>query len=473
MQRDIYGFGTKTVYVYGLGTTGRATAQALLDAGVDVIVWDDQLAAQGANEEKMFVAKAPDTVAWDKIAAVVKSPGIPITAELVKLAVTNNVAVMGDVDLLWRRDGESGASFIGITGTNGKSTTTALVGHILRESGFKVAVGGNLGTAALALPELPRNGVYVLELSSYQLETLQDMQADGVLMLNLTPDHLARHGDMAGYLAAKMRLFDHAKAGAVQVMGVDQPVLRDVAERGGITTVSVGHKADYEVRDNGIYHGADLMMELTDLPHLPGPHNAQNIACALALLVPRWVTLAEFKIAVRTFKGLPHRLEKVSTVAGVTFVNDSKATNGDSTVYALQSFKNIYWICGGLPKTDGLGACVEHLGAVRAAFTIGDATEAFADELTTHNVPSFKCRVLEVAVREAFAAARTEGLEDAVVMLSPAAASMDQFRNFEHRGDTFVNLVQGLATMEQSAKAQSKARDNALETARGRTIPPR
>lgn len=448
LPRDIYGFGIKTAYVFGLGASGRATARALQDAGVAVTVWDDQ----HGPEEKEFHAVPPEQMDWSKVGAVVKSPGISMEVPLVKAAQAHNVPVIGDVDLLWRRDGGSGASFIGITGTNGKSTTTALVGHVLRESGFKVAVGGNIGTAALALPELPRNGVYVLELSSYQLETLRELQADGALLLNLTPDHLARHHDMQGYLKAKMRLFELAKAGAVQVMGVDQPVLRDVAMHGAMTTVSVGGKADYTVKGSALMHGNEMLMELGDLEHLPGPHNAQNVACAFALLVPRWVTAAEFKAAAKTFKGLPHRLEKVGTVGGVLFVNDSKATNGDSTVYALQSFKNIYWICGGLPKTDGLGACVEHLGEVRAAFTIGDATDAFADELTAHQVPSFKCKTMDVAVREAYAAARTEGLDNAVIMLSPAAASMDQFRNFEHRGDVFVNLVQGLATLEQSAQ---------------------
>lgn len=448
IQRDVYGFGGKQVYVYGLGASGLATAEALQEAGVEVIVWDDQ----HGNDEHGLKVVTPETVDWSRVGAVVKSPGIPMDVALVKAAKAHSVPVMGDVDLLWRRDGNSGASFIGITGTNGKSTTTALVGHILRESGFKVAVGGNIGTAALALPELPRNGVYVLELSSYQLETLHDMQADGVVMLNLTPDHLARHHDMEGYLKAKMRLFGLAKPGAVQVMGIDQKILQDEAQKRGVTTISVGHTADYTAHDNALWHGADKLMTLDDLPHLPGPHNAQNVACAFALLVPRWVTAAEFKAAAKTYKGLPHRLEKVGTINGVTFVNDSKATNGDSTVYALQSFKNIYWICGGLPKTDGLGACVEHLGAVRAAFTIGQATDDFADELTAHQVPAFRCRTLDVAVREAFAAARTERLEGAVVMLSPAAASMDQFRNFEHRGDVFVNLVQGISALAQSER---------------------
>lgn len=454
VRRDIYGFGDKTVYVYGLGATGRATAEALMDAGVTVLVWDDSLAVAGAPEEKVLKAKAPGEVDWSKIATVVKSPGIPMEALLVQSALAHNVPVMGDVDLLWRREGagNAGQTFIGITGTNGKSTTTALVGHILRECGFKVAVGGNIGTAALALPELPKNGVYVLELSSYQLETLTELQVDGALMLNLTPDHLARHKTMEGYLGAKMHLFEQAKAGAVQVMGVDQEVLREVANRGGITTVSVGGAADYTVKAAQLFDGSEVVMDLGGLPHLPGPHNAQNVACAYALLVPRWVSAAEFRKAAQSFKGLPHRLEKVGTVAGIGFINDSKATNGDSTVYALQSFKNIYWICGGLEKTDGLGACVDHLEAVRAAFCIGHATEAFAEELTKHQVPAFKCRTLDVAVREAFAAAQSEGLEGAVVMLSPAAASQDQFRNFEHRGDVFVNLVQGLTVLAQGLR---------------------
>ncbi|TKW60654.1 MAG: UDP-N-acetylmuramoyl-L-alanine--D-glutamate ligase [Blastochloris viridis] len=449
MRRDVYGFGHKAVMVYGLGSSGRATALALQDAGVEVFVWDDNDDFNSSPDANLFSVRAPDAVDWTRIGALVKSPGISLETPLVRAALAHKVPVMTDVDLLYRRDNSNGAAFIGITGTNGKSTTTALIGHILRVCGYKVAVGGNIGTPALALPELPKNGVYVLELSSYQLETLTDLQVDGALLLNLTPDHLARHGTMEAYLAAKLRLFDLAKAGAVQVMGIDQPLLRGQAETRGVTTVSVTGVGDYMVTEGKLTHGLDTLMPLEDLEHLPGPHNAQNVACAYALLVPRWCTPAEFRDACKSFKGLPHRLEKVGKVGDVLFVNDSKATNGDSTVYALQSFANIYWICGGLPKTDGLGACINHLGAVRAAFTIGQATEDFADTLVQHNVPSFKCHTMDVAVREAFAAARSEGLEDAVVLLSPSAASMDQYRNFEHRGDTFVNLVQGLVTVEQ------------------------
>lgn len=447
---DIYGLQGKLAYVYGMGTTGRGTAQALVDAGCRVAVWDDALVA----EEKRFTVLPPEKVDWAQVGALVKSPGVAMTVPAVQAALGHGVPVVGDMDLLWRREQETGAEFIGITGTNGKSTTTALVGHILREAGYKVAVGGNIGAAALTLPELPEKGVYVLELSSYQLEMMQELRVDGGVLLNLTPDHLARHGDMEGYLAAKMRLFGLAQTGAVQVMGIDQPQLATVAAQGGFTTVSVAHGAegigDYNVRDGWVWQGLDRVVELAQFPHLPGPHNAQNVACALALLVPRWVTAERFIASARTFKGLPHRLEKVGNIQGVVFVNDSKATNGDSSVYALQSFKNIYWICGGLPKTDGMGDCVNRLGAVRAAFTIGDATELFAKELEARDVPTFRCKTLDVAVREAFATARTEGLEEAVVLLSPAAASMDQFRNFEHRGDVFVNLVQGLAALSPS-----------------------
>lgn len=445
---DVFGFGGKIAYVYGLGTTGKGTAQALMDAGVRVVVWDDS----PEREKSGFEVKSPTAIDWAQVGGVVKSPGIGMQAELVQMAVAKGVPVISDVDLLWRREGMSGANFIGITGTNGKSTTTALVGHILREAGKKVAVGGNIGAAALTLPELPVGGVYVLEFSSYQLETLRELKVDGGMLLNLTPDHLARHGTMDNYLAAKLRLFELANPGAVQVLGVDQPMLQDLARKGGFTTVSVqggthnnGPAADFTVRDGAVWHSGKRELEL-GFEHLPGPHNAQNVACAYALLVPRWVSHAQFVAGAKSFKGLPHRLERVATVAGVQFINDSKATNGDSTVYALQSFENIYWICGGQPKTDGLGDCVKHLEAVRAAFTIGEATEAFAKDLEEHEVPVFKCYTLEAAVREAFAAARSEGMKGAVVMLSPAAASFDQFRNFEHRGDVFVNLVQNLVT---------------------------
>lgn len=448
-----FGLGTKTAYVYGLGTTGKGAARALQQAGVQVAVWDDRF-WESVDANLPFDAVSPMKIDWKTVGALIKSPGISMETPVVQAALAAGVPVMGDVDLLARREKNNAVSFIGITGTNGKSTTTALIGHILKESGRKVAVGGNIGTAALQLPELPSGGIYVLELSSYQLDMMRELRVDGGVFLNLTPDHLARHHTMEGYLAAKMRLFQLAKPDATRVLGVDQPCLADVAASGDYTTVAVRPEnqaqANVSVRDGAIWRGGEAQLTLADFPHLPGPHNAQNIACALALLVPRWVTLPQFIKATQSFKGLPHRLEDVATVAGIRFVNDSKATNGDSAVYALQSFPHIYWICGGQPKTDGLGDCVQHLEAVRAAFTIGEAGADFAHELKSRNVPAFVSGTLEKAVADAFATARTEGIEHAVVLLSPAAASWDQFRSFEHRGDVFVNLVRALSDAARS-----------------------
>lgn len=438
-----YGLNGKAAYVYGLGSSGMGVAEALRESGASVAVWDDK----PITEARGFRVVSPLEVEWERVGALVKSPGIPMTAKPVQDALVHGVPVVGDVDLLWRREKTSGVEFIGITGTNGKSTTTALVAHVLKENGIKVAMGGNIGVAAMTLPELPEKGVYVLELSSYQLEMMQELCVDGAVFLNLTPDHLSRHGTMQVYMDTKLRLMNLAKDGARKVIGIDQPEMAEVAAERDCVTVGRGTQmADYVIRDGKVWEGREAKLELPEFPHLRGPHNAQNVACAYALLVPRWVSHEQFVGAAKSFMGLPHRLELVGTVDGVRFVNDSKATNGDSTLFALQSYDDIYWICGGEPKTDGLGASLHNLAPVRAAFTIGAAADAFADTLKGRGVPSFACHTLDMAVRAAFAAARSEGREGAVVMLSPAAASFDQFRNFEHRGDVFVNLVHTLAS---------------------------
>lgn len=449
-----YGFKGKTAYIYGLGSTGKTAAHALIDNGVDVLCWDDKT----ASDEKILPLCEPSRIPWHELGGIIKSPGVPMTAPLILEAIKRKVPVISDLDLLWRRERKNRTQFIGITGTNGKSTTTALVGHVLRAAGKRVAVGGNIGNAALGLPELPDGGIFVLEFSSYQLEMTRELQVDGGILLNLTPDHLERHGTMENYLVTKWNMFDLAKPGAVKVLGIDQPILKERAEFPGITTVSVGGKGGVEVRDGGVWQNGERVLELADFTYLPGPHNAQNIACAYALLVPRWVSREEFIAGAKSFKGLPHRLEKVGVVGHVTFVNDSKATNGDSSVYALQSYQHIYWICGGKPKSDGLGACVAHLGAVRAAFTIGESGDDFAAVLEGQNVPVFRCKVLDKAVTEAFSAARAEGFEDAVVLLSPAAASLDQFRNFEHRGDVFANCVRSLTSPLDPLAASGRKR---------------
>ncbi|MFN7163115.1 MAG: UDP-N-acetylmuramoyl-L-alanine--D-glutamate ligase, partial [Pseudomonadota bacterium] len=408
----------RPVVVYGLGASGRVAALALAGMGIPVWACDDsaetlppELAAN-----PLIAHKTPVEADWPNIQLLLKAPGIAMNKPLVQAALAQNIAVLGETDLLWQREQNSGAVWLGITGTNGKSTTTALVGHVLRTAGKRVAVGGNIGTPALALPSLEAGGFYVLELSSYQLEMLHNMAADGAVFLNLTPDHLERHGDMETYRDVKLKLLTTAKPDATRVLGTDQPIMREAAAQiaGAKTLGTLGQPANFSAHDSAIWQGKKRVLELADFPNLPGPHNAQNIMAALALLVPRWLSLEQFKAGVQSFKGLPHRLEKVAVLQGVTFINDSKATNGDSAVFALQSYPHIYWICGGRPKTDGLGACVNHLGAVRAAFTMGEAGQDFAQILKAKGVAAFESHTMNRAVADAFNAARTEGLSDAV-----------------------------------------------------------
>jgi UDP-N-acetylmuramoylalanine--D-glutamate ligase len=442
---------TKAVLVHGLGLTGTAVAAELARRGVKVLAWDDKPENRASLPAGVELASAtPD---WSTIEAVIKSPGISMTHGLVKAAQAAGVAVMGDMDLLWRREQGRGTKFIGITGTNGKSTTTALVGHILKNAGVPVAVGGNIGEPVLGLPKLPEGGWYVLEMSSFQLETLAELKVDGGLLLNLTPDHLDRHGDMEGYLATKLRLFKLAQENAVKVLGIDSAPLKQLVRKGGFTSVSVtGELASYQVDDAGeLWRGDKLMGDVSVFERLPGAHNWQNIACAYALLKGlKLVSDAEFFTGVQTFTGLPHRLERVRQIdtsfGNVGFINDSKATNGDSVVPALKSFGDIFWICGGRPKSDGLDGVINAgvLGSVRAAFTIGEAGHDFAMALRGQGVQAYECGTLDKAIRDAYAAARQSGLEKPVVLLSPACASYDQFRNYEQRGEAFAKIVRGL-----------------------------
>ncbi len=457
MQNQYDFDSTRPVLVYGLGSSGRAVVEKLSEVGQLVWAWDD---GEGNVPPEIMarpnvLRRQPTGAEWPDVQAVIKAPGIDMHSPLIAAAREVGVHVMGEVDLLWRRAHQSGSIWLGITGTNGKSTTTSLIGHVLKEAGKKVAMGGNLGTPALYLPDVGAGGFYVLELSSYQLELMQEMAADGAVFLNLTPDHLERHGTMEAYRAAKLKLFEMAKPTASKVLGTDQAVLAEIAPRLSATTISShvsapGPVPDFTIREDKLFQGSTAVLNLADFPNLPGPHNAQNIMAAYALLVPRWLSAAEFTAGAKTFKGLPHRLEQVGTLQGIRFLNDSKATNGDSAVFALQSYSHIYWICGGKPKTDGLGPCLQHLGAVRAAFTIGEAGPAFAATLNAHGTPAFDCKTMEVAVAQAYQAARTEGLTGAVVLLSPACASFDQFRNFEHRGDVFANCVRALADKEKA-----------------------
>lgn len=431
-----YGFNdTRAVLVFGLGDSGVAVVRALRAAGVVVWAWDDGMArlpedvTDGLNAVRLV---PPAQVDWQQVQAVVKAPGIPLVAALVQAAEAHGVPVLGELDVLYRREQASGAVWLGVTGTNGKSTVTALLAHVLQTAGKTAVAGGNLGVAGLALPRVGKGGFYVLELSSYMLEMQRELAVDGGIWLNLTSDHLARHGTMAAYYAAKARLFATAKPDATLVVG-----------DASLVAGPWGRLVDCNVTQP-VQVAAARLSGWPEIADLPGPHNVQNVACALALLVPRWLDAAAFWRGVQSFQPLPHRLQEVAVLNGVRLVNDSKATNGDSAVPALRSYAHIYWICGGQAKTDGLGATLDALEAVRGVFTVGQSGPAFAAELRARGLPVTECGTLDAAVRAAFAAAVAEGLPGATVLLSPAAASWDQFASFAHRGEAFVQAVRAL-----------------------------
>lgn len=447
----------RPVAVFGLGKSGLAAAAALLRAGTQVWAWDDseaaraQAAAMGARLVELYGCD------WSRPVALVLSPGIPHTHPaphpIAAAAKAHGVEIIGDVELFARALPE--ATCIGVTGTNGKSTTTSLIGHLLATAGRPAIAGGNLGTPVLAFDELPAQGVYVLELSSYQLDLTQSLRCRAAILLNVTPDHLGRHGGIDGYVASKTRIFANQSTGDTAIVGIDDAHCRAVREAliaagkqrvvaisserripGGIH--AVGGKL---VDDTG---GTErLVLDLTQVPALPGAHNWQNAAAAYA--AARAVGLAPEAIAqgMRSYPGLAHRQERVAVIGGVAYVNDSKATNADATAKALACYESIYWIVGGKPKETGLDGLDGFYPRIAHAFLIGEAENAFAAALAG-KLSATRCGTLAAAVVAAHDMAQRDRRPGAVVLLSPACASFDQFANFEERGDAFRRLVQAL-----------------------------
>jgi UDP-N-acetylmuramoylalanine--D-glutamate ligase len=445
----------KVVAVLGLARSGRAAAEALAASGAIVWAWDDAEPARLATPAQLVVdlGKAD----WSRVVALVMSPGIPTTYPMphpiVAKAKEAGVPLISDVELLHRAQPRT--RFVGITGTNGKSTTTTLIGHILKSAGRKAEVGGNLGQAVLTLPPLGPDGVYVLELSSYQLDITPAPVSDIAVLLNITPDHLDRHGGMEGYVASK-RLVMRPKGGSsLGVIGVDDdycramyenlkkgharrmvPISAERAIEGGVSAVD-GNLVD------AIAGSPIEIMDLNTVERLPGKHNWQNAAAAYAVTRALGLGIDQVVAGLSSYPGLAHRQELVATVGGIRFVNDSKATNADAAAKALACYDNIYWIAGGKPKDGGLAGLESYYPHIRRAYLIGEAADAFALQLGKA-VASRKCGTLDKAVIAAAADAGSETAKEPVVLLSPACASFDQYPNFEVRGDHFRKLVQEL-----------------------------
>lgn len=426
----------KRFAVLGLARSGLATARALLSAGAEVTAWDAKDEVRSTFYPDPAAAGTltlADPVEADLtgLAGVVVSPGVPINKHpIAARAREAGAPLIGDIELFAQARAELPPhKVVGITGTNGKSTTTALIHHILETAGVPARLGGNIGLPILGQEPLPAGGVYVLELSSYQIDLTQSLDCDVAVLLNITPDHLDRYDGFDGYAASKARLFAMQSKGHAAIIGIG-----DEASQGIAKQVSRSGRAEDLTK---IAPG--MCMDQSRWPALQGPHNAQNALAAIAACEALGVAQDAIEAGLRSFPGLPHRMERVATVNGVLFVNDSKATNPTSTAPALQAFDRIHWIVGGLAKTDDLDACRPGFGRVVHAYTIGDATERFA-QLLAGEFPVEQSGTLAAAVKAAAAQAQS----GETVLLSPACASFDQFRDFEDRGAQFREAVGAL-----------------------------
>lgn len=430
-------FAGRRYAVVGLGRNGLPAARALLAMGAQVTAWDDTPAAREAAMAVDGVRLQDPTADIADYNALILSPGIAHRGDRAHPAALAahkaGVAVISDSEILFQavRAAGSQARFVGITGTNGKSTTTSLLAFILECAGVPVAAGGNLGPAALALPLLPDHGVYVLEMSSYMLERLQTLRFAAAAMLNLSPDHLDRHGDMAGYVAAKREIFARQQPGDLAVIGMDDPLSKEMASQ---AQYYPGHLVRISGQGEALFAPS---------PALPGAHNRQNIAAAGIIAAYLGVPREQIADGVLHFQGLAHRQQRVAEIDGVLFVNDSKATNADAAARALVCYDRLVWIAGGEAKADGIDPLAPLFGRIAKAFLIGRDAPRLAQTLQQAGVAYQMADTLAQAVPQAFAAARD--LKAPVVLLSPACASWDQFTGFEARGDAFAALARGLA----------------------------
>jgi UDP-N-acetylmuramoylalanine--D-glutamate ligase len=447
--------------VLGLARSGLATVRALMAAGIDCLVWDDNEGSRRAVADMGARIADPAAIEWPRIAALVISPGIPnrlpAPHPLAAAARAAGTPLICDVELLARA--QRTARFVAITGTNGKSTTTALIGHILKNAGIACEVGGNIGRGALDLASLGPGGIYVLELSSYQLELLRTFHADVAVWLNITPDHIDRHGDLAGYVAAKAHIFDRQKLGDCAVIGIDDDYSRAVydtaAAQTGVTAIPVALErpvaGGVSFRAGMLVDADGYTVDFRNVATLPGAHNAQNAACAWAAC--RWLDVARQDIVegLETYPGLPHRQERVAAIGDVVYVNDSKATNADATARALSSYRGIYWILGGQAKEGGVAALEGYFDRIQHAFLIGEATELLAGQLEG-KVAYERCGDLRTALDAAHARS-LQAARPAVVLLSPACASWDQWKSYEHRGDAFRAMARALPGAQSLGRA--------------------
>lgn len=456
---DVSAFCGDRVAIMGLGKTGLSTALALKNAGANVVAWDDNQSARDYAESLGITCDNLAQISKENTDLIVWSPGIPHTFPEPHPVATRahriGIKIISDIDILSVCAPD--VDYIGITGTNGKSTTTALIGHTLKE--FRpTQIGGNIGIPVLDLEQLDSDGTYVLEMSSYQTELAHDFSPIGVVFLNITPDHLYRHGGMQGYIDAKKKIFSHPQLVArkpIAVICIDTEDSFDIAEELEEDDIwTVIPVSTQKILDKGVYVEDGILVEmreddrihiadLNDFHHLRGKHNHENIACSYAIIRQLYGYEPQKIIqAMQSFTGLAHRQFLVKKIQDVSYINDSKATNADASARALACFHHIFWILGGQPKEGGLSGLEDYMDRIDHAYLIGEAAPQFAEWLDKNNVSTTQCGTLEIATQKAHEDAQNAGR--GVVLLSPACASWDQFKSFEHRGNLFVELVKKL-----------------------------
>jgi UDP-N-acetylmuramoylalanine--D-glutamate ligase len=452
-------FKNRRVALFGLGGSGLATAEALIAGGAEVTAWDDNPDSVDKARSRGVGTGDLRQADWSKFAAFVLSPGVPLTHPkphwTVDLARAAGVEIIGDVELFVRerRASAPDCPFIAITGTNGKSTTTALIAHILRSSGRDTQLGGNIGTAVLTLDPPANDRFFVVECSSYQIDLCPTINPTAGILLNLTPDHLDRHGTMQHYADVKERL---AAGARTAIVGVDDSYCSVIADRVEMAGVTVTRISRRQALEHGLYadgskimiadgNGIRAIADLDGIQTLRGGHNAQNAAAAIGACLAVGVSEDDIRAGLRSFPGLKHRMQPVARKGGVTFVNDSKATNAEAAAPALSSYDKIFWIAGGLPKEGGIAALKPLFSRIAKAYLIGEAAPQFAATLGNDVIYEISGTLERAVTHAAQDAASVEG---AVVMLSPACASFDQFKNFEVRGDRFVTLISELDGVE-------------------------
>jgi UDP-N-acetylmuramoylalanine--D-glutamate ligase len=453
-------FAGKTVAVFGLGGSGLASCHALRAGGAEVVAGDDGPDRLAEAAKAGFITADLRTVSWANFSALVLAPGVPLTHPVPHWSVLRareaGVEVIGDIELFCRERKRHApdAPFVAITGTNGKSTTTALIAHLMKVAGYDTQMGGNIGTAILSL-EPPRMGrVHVIEMSSYQIDLTPSLDPTVGILINVSEDHIDRHGTLANYAAVKERLVAGVQPRGAAIVGVDDDFSRasaDRLEQAGKRVVRISVKnplpdgiyVEHETIVRASGGARNEIARIGGIGSLRGLHNAQNAACAAATALALGVGADVLQQGLRSFPGLAHRMEQVGRRGDVLFVNDSKGTNADAAAHALSSFADIFWIAGGKPKAGGITGLTDYFPRIRKAYLIGEAAAEFAGTLG-NTVPHEMSGTLDVAVAQAAADAEASGLTDAVVLLSPACASFDQYRNFEIRGAKFRELVQAL-----------------------------